>query len=88
MIYDLNMIHICPNKVQTMTGHSFGHHPTANVPFMFERGQTLYIYLHLQIAETKYNNNAAQFLGLKVKFKHFFSLLTLQVFATTIEAKF
>ena len=45
--------------VQTMTGHSFGHHPTTNVPFIFERGQTLWIYLHLQIAGTKYSNDAA-----------------------------
>ena len=44
----------------------------ANVPFMFERGQTFWIYLHLQIARTKYRNDGAQFLGLKVRFKIFF----------------
>ena len=43
-----------------------------NVPFMFERGKTFWIYLHLQIAGTKYINNGAQFLGLKVRFKIFF----------------
>ena len=56
-----------------MTDPSFGHHPTANVPFMFEQGQTLWIYLRLQIARTKYSNDGAQFLGLKVRFKIFFS---------------
>ena len=60
-------------QVQTMAGPSFGHHPTGNVPFMFEQGQTLWIYLHLQIARTKYSNDGAQFLGLKVIFKIFFS---------------
>ena len=40
-------------QVQTMTGPSFGHYPTGNVPFMFEQGQTLWIYLRLQIAGTK-----------------------------------
>ena len=45
----------------------------ANVPLMFERGQTFWIYLYLQIAGTKYSNNGAQFLGLKVRFKIFFA---------------
>ena len=70
-----------------MTGHSFGYHPTTNVPFMFEWGQTLWIYLRLQIAGAKYSNDVAQFLVLKVRFKHFFSLLILQIFAATIEVK-
>ena len=46
-----------------MTDPSFGHHSTMNVPFMFERGQTLWIYLHLQIAGTKYSNDGAPVLG-------------------------
>ena len=45
----------------------------ANVPFMFEWEQTFWIYLHLQIVGTKYSRDGAQFLGLKVKFKNFFS---------------
>ena len=45
----------------------------ANVPFMFEREQTFWIYLHLQIVGTKYSKDGAQFLGLKVRFKIFFS---------------
>ena len=45
----------------------------ANVHFMFEREQTFCIYLHLQIVGTKYSRDGAQFLGLKVKFKIFFS---------------
>ena len=45
----------------------------ANVPLMFERGQTFWIYLYLQIVGTKYSRDGAQFLGLKVKFKNFFS---------------
>lgn len=53
-------------QVQPMTGHSFGYHPTKNVPFMIKRGKTLQIYLHLQIAETKYSNDATPFLGLKI----------------------
>ena len=48
--------------VQTMMGHSFGHHPTTNAPFMFERGHPSG-YLHLYVARTKYGNDAALFLG-------------------------
>ena len=48
--------------VQTMMGHSFGHHPTTNAPSMFEQGHP-FGYLHLQVAGTKYGNNAAPFLG-------------------------
>ena len=55
-----------------MTGHSIGHHPTTNVPFMFERGQTLWIYLHLQIAGTKYSNDAASSWALRLDLKFSF----------------
>ena len=48
-------------QVQTMKGHSFGHHLTANTLFMFEWGQPSG-NLHLRVAGTKYGNNAAPFL--------------------------